>query len=173
MAIKRTTAEINALTAVDFQQLFQNVIESWPEAAAQIVSERPFVDLADLLRRFDVYLDTIDDDIKRRILCLHPDLAGRLLDEKRLTAESANEQASAGLDQLTAQQKSILINANVKYTKKFGFPFVICVRENNKIERILEGFDSRENNDQSIELNVGIGEVKKICAIRIKDIVED
>lgn len=173
MSNKLTIDEVNNLSTTEFQQFFKNVIESWPEAAAVVATSLPVTSLDDLLRKFEIYLETVDDNIKHTILCLHPDLAGRLLDEKRLTAESANEQALAGLDKLSSEQKKILVDANSEYMKKFGYPFVICVRENNKIDRILDGFNNRKGNDELTELNIGIGEVMKICAIRIRDIVQD
>lgn len=172
MPAKHSITEVNAFTADKFQEVFKNVVESWPDAAEAIVNRLPVASVDDLVQQFSNYLETVDDQIKHTILCLHPDLAGRLLQENKLTNESANEQASAGLDKLSDNQKEILLRSNSEYSTKFGFPFVICVRESNKIERILEGFEARKNNEKQRELNVAIGEVKKICAIRIKDIVE-
>lgn len=171
MSKKLTIDEVNKLSAIEFQQVFENVIESWPEAAKNVSQSLPITNLQDLLDKFVNYLTALNDDAKTAILCLHPDLAGRLSDENRLTAESANEQASAGLDKLSTLQKHQLLARNAEYLKKFGFPFVICVRENNKIEHILDGFEQRINNETNIELNAAINEVKKICTIRIQDIV--
>lgn len=172
MSRKLTIKEVNKLSAIEFQQVFQNVIESWPEAAKTVSQSLPIDNLEDLLDKFIRYLTALNDDAKTAILCLHPDLAGRLSDENRLTAESASEQASAGLNKLSTAQKNTLLARNEEYLKKFGFPFVICVRENNKIDRILEGFEQRINNEKHIELHVAINEVKKICTIRIQDIIE-
>lgn len=173
MSTKLTLSEINVLPSEEFNHLFGNVIESWPTAAKTVKATyfAPVSSTDELIQKFTDYLETIDDSTKETILCLHPDLAGRLLDENLLTAESANEQASAGLDKLSREQKEALIRLNAEYLRKFGFPFVICVRENNKIERILAGFEARINNERAIELNVANGEVKKICALRVRDIV--
>ena len=45
------------------------------------------------------------------VLNAHPDLAGKLAQAKRLTPESAREQASAGLDALTDKERELLLQA--------------------------------------------------------------
>lgn len=49
---------------------------------------------------------------KEIILLKHPELAGKLLDEGKLTGESKNEQKSAGLDNLTKEEKLSLSQLN-------------------------------------------------------------
>jgi 2-oxo-4-hydroxy-4-carboxy-5-ureidoimidazoline decarboxylase len=60
---------------------------------------------------------------------------------------------------------------NQQYKQKFGFPFVICARENKK-EAILSGLERRQNNSKETEAITGVEEVKKICRLRILDIVD-
>ena len=43
---------------------------------------------------------------------LHPDLAGRLADEGKLTSESTREQKSAGLDKLSIAEKEKMNQLN-------------------------------------------------------------
>lgn len=102
---------------------------------------------------------------------LHPDLAGKLADEGQLTHESTQEQKAAGLDKLTTDEKQEMNKLNNLYKTKFGFPFVICARE-NKAESILNGLKTRLNNEKQQELITGIEEVKKICILRVKDIIK-
>lgn len=66
------------------------------------------------------------------VLTAHPDLAGKLAQAKRLTAESTSEQASAGLDALTDAERSSFTELNQAYVDKFGFPFIIAVRDHDK-----------------------------------------
>lgn len=172
MATKLTLEDINRLSPVEFQHLFHNVVELWPAAAAAVSTKLPFGSVNELISHFHHYLDSIDNSSKILILQSHPDLAGRLLNTNSLSVESANEQAAAGLNHLTAQQRMVLSDENKQYRTKFGFPFVICVRQTNKIEKILEGLNARLPNDKQTEITLGINEVKKICSIRICDIVE-
>lgn len=164
--------DINILPTIEFQNIFSNVIENWPQAASQIAPTRPFTNANHLVEQFENYLSNLDDASKEKILQLHPDLAGKLASEEKLTMESAQEQQSAGLNSISNDQRLQLNELNEKYKIKFNFPFVICVRETNKIEAILRGVTLRLENDRNEELNTGINEVKKICRLRIGQIIE-
>lgn len=72
---------------------------------------------------------------------------------------------------MTPEERSILTKNNNEYKTKFGFPFVICARENKK-NAILEGISMRVNNSAVAELQKGIEEVKKIAYYRLDAIVE-
>jgi len=162
--------EVNAIPVENFEWLFGNVVEHCSEAASYAATKRPFVSIEDLKKAFDEYLDKLDTSEKELVLLKHPDLAGKLADEGRLTTESQNEQKSAGLDTMTEEEKQTLANNNYLYKDKFRFPFVICARK-NKVESILSGLESRLNNSRETELKIGIEEVKKICRVRIDDLV--
>lgn len=172
MCQKLKINDVNQFESNEFINLFKNVVELWPKAAESAIENRPFTSLNELIQRFHDYLENISVDDKIAILQSHPDLAGKLADENKLSSESTQEQASAGLNKLSNEQKSELIHSNTKYFEKFQFPFVICVRESNKIEKILEGFRNRIPNDRDQEIINGIDEVKKICSIRIQNIVD-
>ena len=59
-----------------------------------------------------------------------------------------------------------------RYREKFGFPFVICARQNKK-DAILKGIVERLEHSAVDELEIGIEEVKKICLLRLLSIVID
>ena len=61
-------------------------------------------------------------DEQQALIDAHPDLAGRLARAGRLTADSSQEQASAGLDQLTDRERARFIALNEAYQARFGFP---------------------------------------------------
>lgn len=164
--------DVNHLSAAEFNDLFKNVVELWPQAADAVVSQRPFEHLHNLIFAFVDYLENLTVDDKIAVLKSHPDLAGKLLAEDKLSEESAAEQAFAGLNRLTTDQQSDLIKLNTEYANKFGFPFVICVRQTNKIERILAGIRERLPNNRNDEIINGIDQVKNICQIRIESIVQ-
>ncbi len=60
---------------------------------------------------------------------------------------------------------------NCRYKSKFGFPFVICARENKKAA-ILSGLNNRLKNSNNKEVTQGVEEVKKIAFYRLLDIME-
>lgn len=100
------------------------------------------------------------------VLRAHPDLAGKLAQAKRLTSESTSEQASAGLDSLTDEERALFTDLNTRYVRKFAFPFIICVRDYDK-PRILVAFQKRLNETRETEFGTACAEVKRIAWHRL------
>jgi 2-oxo-4-hydroxy-4-carboxy-5-ureidoimidazoline decarboxylase len=109
-------------------------------------------------------------DERLAVLCAHPDLAGKLAAAKRLTADSTSEQASAGLDALTDEERLRFTSLNETYTQKFGFPFIIAVRGLNK-QQILSAFETRINNTPQQEFETACTQVEKIAKLRLETMV--
>ncbi len=172
MSTGQSIENLNRIQSIEFINIFRNVVENWPQAAIHVSSMRPFSDTNQLVERFEIYLRDLDDTSKAKILSVHPDLAGKLASDEELTKESAEEQVSAGLNSISAEQRQQLNEMNEMYKAKFGFPFVICVRETNKIEAIFRGITLRLRNERKDELVTGINEAKKICRLRIGQIID-
>jgi OHCU decarboxylase len=102
------------------------------------------------------------------VLRAHPDLAGKLAAAKKLTLESAAEQASAGLDALTDEERSTFMKLNAAYVAKFGFPFIIAVKGKSKAQ-ILAAFETRIGKSRDIEVDTACKEVEQIALLRLKD----
>ncbi len=102
------------------------------------------------------------------VLRAHPDLAGKLAAAKSLTAASAKEQSSAGLDHLTDDERSTFSDLNEAYTDKFGFPFIIAVRDNDK-SSILAAFKRRLDQDRNTEFTEACAQVVRIAELRLLD----
>ncbi|MCA0042217.1 allantoinase PuuE [Celeribacter litoreus] len=105
---------------------------------------------------------------KMGVLTAHPDLAGKLAQAKRLTAESTSEQASAGLDALTDEERATFEALNTEYTEKFGFPFIIAVKDNTK-DTILKAFHARLTNTADEEFATACRQVERIAWHRLKE----
>jgi len=103
------------------------------------------------------------------VLKAHPDLAGKLAQARRLTAASTAEQASAGLDALTDAERAEFEALNGAYTAKFGFPFIIAVRDNTKAA-ILAAFRRRLDQDAETEFAEACTQVERIALLRLKDL---
>jgi len=97
----------------------------------------------------------------------HPDLAGKAAIEGTLTPDSEREQSSAGLDRLTPDEYEALTGANAAYRERFGFPFVICVRDHDK-DSILAASRERLDNDPETELRTALGEIARIAHHRLE-----
>lgn len=104
------------------------------------------------------------------VLTAHPDLAGKLAQAKRLTEESTKEQASAGLDALTDAERARFTELNTAYVEKFGFPFIIAVRDNDKAS-ILKAFETRIANDRDQEFATACKQVERIAWYRLHDVL--
>ncbi len=107
-----------------------------------------------------------DDDQKLAVLTAHPDLAGKLAAAKRLTPESTAEQASAGLDVLSDEERKTFTELNETYTEKFGFPFIIAVRDHDKAS-ILDAFRRRLVHDRDSEFAEACHQVERIARLRL------
>lgn len=76
------------------------------------------------------------------------------------------------MDALGSGEASRIARLNEEYKQRFGFPFVICARLNDK-GTILSQLTERRQNDPALETVRGIEEVKKICRLRLQKIVSD
>ena len=112
--------------------------------------------------------ETTSKQNKLKILNSHPDLA----DKAKigfLTEDSNKEQNNAGLDRCSEEEFNEFKKLNIKYKKKFGFPFIYAVKGKSRIE-ILNNFKERVNCDISDEFNEAVNQVKKIATLRINEI---
>lgn len=105
---------------------------------------------------------------KRALVLAHPDLAGKLAAARLLTPDSTAEQASAGLDRLTPDEKARFTALNDAYRARFGFPFIIAVKGLNKAQ-ILSAFEARLNNDAAQEFETALAQIERIALLRLKD----
>ena len=112
------------------------------------------------------------EDARLGVLTAHPDLAGRLAETQRLTADSAAEQSSAGLDALTDAEHARFIELNAACTKRFGFPIIIAVRDHDKAG-ILAVFECRLTHDRDIEFRETCNQVERIARLRLDVLLPD
>jgi OHCU decarboxylase len=168
--IPLTLEQINALDPDDFVARLGLVFESSPWIAAQVWRERPFSSVEHLHRVMCKVMYGASPERKLALIRAHPDLVGRAALAGTLGAKSRGEQASAGLDRLSVEEVAEFTRLNGLYREKFGFPFVICARENKK-ESILAGFDARLRNSGEQEIATALDEIAKIALLRLLDIV--
>ena len=107
---------------------------------------------------------------KEGVLRLHPDLAGEDLRSGTLTPESREEQGAAGLDRMGAAEAARMTRLNADYKARFGFPFVVCARNNDRAS-IAEQLRERLGNTHAQERARGVEEVKEICRLRLRSLV--
>jgi chitin deacetylase len=111
-------------------------------------------------------LRTASEEERLGVARAHPDLAGRLAQARRLTAESAAEQASAGLDALTDAERARFTELNALYVARHGFPFIVAVRDHDRAG-ILAAFERRLHSDRATELAEALAQVERIARLRL------
>jgi len=165
-----TLPEVNGWEQSAFTRTLGPVFEHSPWVAERTWPKRPFASLEALHRGLCETVMASTEEEKLALIRAHPDLVGRAALAGTLTASSAKEQASAGLDKLTAQEIKLFGEFNQAYCDKFGFPFVICARLNKKAA-ILDGFRARLNHTRPEEIESALAEIAKIAYLRLEDIV--
>lgn len=155
------------MTEHDFIARFGAIYEHSPWVAERACAEIGLSD--DIERIAEVMSEVVDNASAERQLALlraHPDLAGKARLAEELTEASASEQASAGLDQCSAEELERFRRLNVAYRNKFGFPFIMAVRDANRAE-ILDAFERRLANDVAVEFETALAEVHRIARLRL------
>ena len=104
------------------------------------------------------------------VLTAHPDLAGKLAQASRLTAESTAEQSAAGLDALTDEERATFTRLNERYVETHGFPFIVAVRDHDKAG-ILAAFERRIDQPREAELAEACRQVERIAELRLRDML--
>lgn len=165
-----TIADLNAMSREQYLAAIGFLFEHSPWIVESAWDERPFASRDDLqVKLLDVVRRA---PLERRIALIqaHPDLAGRAALAGDLTEASTREQASAGLDRMSPDEYLRFHELNNAYKARFGFPFIICVRENTK-ESILRSFETRLLHECEAEVATALDEIGKIVRLRLADAV--
>lgn len=165
-----TLAEINTFDQQRFTESFGTLFEGPPWIVEQTWQARPFASRKALLQALCKVMYAASREQQIALLQAHPDLVGRAALTGTLTPASSHEQASAGLHALSQQEIATFQHLNQAYRERFGFPFIICARAHNK-ESILVAFTERLQHTREQEIEQALGEVAKICALRLDDLI--
>lgn len=166
----RSLEELNHASAEDFVSALAGVFEHAPWVAEAVVSLRPFADATSLLSTMLGAVVSAAPERQLALLRAHPDLAGKAALAGEVTAESAAEQGSAGLDRLSETEFAAFQELNRAYMERHGIPFIVCVRRHTKAS-ILRQMRRRQANDVETERHAALQEVGRIAALRLQDIV--
>ena len=165
-------SDLNQAGRAAFTAALGHLFEHSPWVAEQTWAQRPFATAEVLHAALCVTMRSAPPERQLALIRAHPDLAGRLAQQKKLTAESTREQAGAGLDQLTDAELAEFTRNNDAYRAKFGFPFIICARLNAKAA-ILTAMQARLPNSPADEHAAALAEIEKIAWLRLTDLLKD
>ncbi len=168
-----TLEQINAASAGDFVALLDGTYEHSPWIAERAVAQRPFASLVHLKLALAQVVRESGRDAQLALIRAHPELAGKAMLSKTLTAESTNEQGKAGLTDCTPEEFARIQQLNAGYNAKFGFPFILAVRGPRGLglpkAEIIATFARRLDHHPDFELAECLRNIHRIAEIRLDD----
>ena len=168
-----TLEQLNAATPQEAVTLLDGVYEHSPWIAQRALDARPFRSLAHLKHALVQALAAATVDEQLGLIRTHPELAGKAMVSKSLTAESTNEQNKAGLTNCTPEEFARIQQLNADYNARFGFPFILAVRGPrgtglSKAE-IIATFERRALHHPDFERAEALRNIHRIAEIRLND----
>ena len=168
-----TLQDLNDTPLAQAAQMLAGLYEHSDWIAEQALAQRPFQSLAQLKHAMVRVLQAAGTDAQLALIRAHPELAGKAMVSKTLTAESSNEQNKAGLTDCTPQEFAQIQQLNADYNAKFGFPFILAVRGPRGTglgkQEIIATFARRLQGHPSFELQECLRNIHRIEEIRLND----
>jgi N-carbamoyl-L-amino-acid hydrolase len=168
-----TLQELNAASPAEALALLDGVYEHSPWIAEQALAERPFRSLAHLKHALASAVRNAPAEAQLALIRAHPELAGKAMVSKALTAESTHEQSTAGLTECSPDEFARIQKLNQDYNARFGFPFIVAVRgpRGTGLSRsqIIETFARRLENHPDFERAEALRNIHRIAEIRLAD----
>lgn len=154
---------VNGWSDQQFMKEFGSLFEESAWIAERAADLRPFGSWEEMMQVMTKQV--LDSEYKEKLELLrkHPDLGARI----SMSTSSVQEQAGAGLDSLTSEQYNELKQLNERYTKQFGFPFILAVKGHTK-ESIFDSIRQRLERSEQEEFVTALNEVFKIATIRLQ-----
>jgi len=169
--MKLNLQKLNQAGEREFVKALGGVYEHSRWVAERAFAKRPFATVAALADTMAAVVVAASSEERLALVRAHPDLAGKAARAGSLTDASRAEQGTLGLDRLSDEEYARFEGLNRAYAKKFGFPFVICVRRQTR-DAILDAFERRLANDAATELATALAEIDHIARLRIAALLE-
>jgi OHCU decarboxylase len=161
-----TLDALNRCSRDEFVRLLGGVFEHSPWVAEAVVGARPFASHLALHKAMCAAVLAAGDEAQLALIRAHPDLVSRTV----LTDASAREQAAAGLQLLSTEEITRFDAYNAAYRARFGFPFVICARRNQK-DAMLRAFPERLAHTREQEIRTALDQIFQIATFRLDELL--
>ena len=158
------------MPAAEFLTAFGGVFEHSPWVAEGALAARPFASVGAFHAAMTDAVRRAGREAQVKLLRAHPELAGREAQAGTMTGDSTAEQGGAGLNALTRDEMTRISDLNRRYREKFGFPFIIAVRQHTK-DGIFREFERRLAHDRDTELATCLGQVYVITRLRLDGLI--
>jgi 2-oxo-4-hydroxy-4-carboxy-5-ureidoimidazoline decarboxylase len=167
MVMAYLISEINQMSQMAFVEVFGGVFEHTPEIAFQAWTKRPFVDVEDLHQQMVTIVNDMSTEEQLKLIGAHPELGSKV----KMEEASINEQAGVGLDKMNDAEYESFQRFNQSYKLKFGFPFIVAVKNHTKMS-ILKLFECRLQNTLDAEKQQALKEIAEISKFRLMNLVD-
>ena len=158
--------ELNRAPRAEFVARLAGIYEHSPWVAERAFMVRPFRNLEHLHQEMQVAMLAASPEEKLALVRAHPELLGKL-DAAVLTESSRSEQAGAGLDRCSREEKDRMQALNARYRDKFGFPFIVAVKGLDW-GGIIERMEARLGHGREAELATALAEIGRIARFRLE-----
>src|SRR4051812_44485685 len=165
--------DVNSMTREQFVATFGSLFQGPTWAVENAYAQRPFGDTGALRSALQEALFATTPAEQRELMNAYPSLGGDAVADGTAGEQSAVDQRTAGLTQLSEEDHEALRELTTEYRQKFGFPLIVCVRDNPSRERILAQGRARMHNSPTQEHAAAIIEIAKIAGHRFDDLVAD
>jgi N-carbamoyl-L-amino-acid hydrolase len=168
-----TLDQLNTASEEQFARLLDGTYEHSPWIVERAATKRPFRSLAHLKRVMVDVVEAAGRDAQLALIRAHPELAGKAMLSRTLTAASASEQGGVGLTECTAAELAQLQQLNADFNARFGFPFILALRGPRgtglaKAE-IIATFVRRLHHPVDHELAESLRNIHRIAELRLDD----
>ena len=158
---------INQMNRSAFTQALGAIFEDTPSIADQVWLQRPFTDVMELYQDMITIVRSMTIQQQLTLIRAHPDLGSKAT----MAVDSIREQSGVGLDRLNKAEYDRFHNLNQSYQDKFGFPFIIAVKNQTK-SSILTAFEQRMQNSVTMEIEQAIAEICQIARFRLDSTID-
>ena len=161
-----TLDELNRLDDAAFIAALGGIYEHSPWVPAGVLAGRPHADTAALHGEMAAAVARAGPDAQLALIRAHPELAGKAMVRKTLTADSTSEQSGAGLTQCSPEELARLTALNERYNARFGFPFVLAVKGHDRAS-VIDEFARRVESDRDTEFAENLRQIDRIARLRL------
>jgi 2-oxo-4-hydroxy-4-carboxy-5-ureidoimidazoline decarboxylase len=161
-----TLDQLNQMPETEFVSSLDAIFEHSPWVAASVVAARPLSSLENLHAAMVHAVKTAPLETQLALIRAHPDLGAKL----KMSDQSVSEQAGLGLDRLSQTEFERFSSLNSAYREKFGFPFIVAVRNYSRAS-VIENFVIRLENTVELEVETALEEIATIAKFRMQDLV--
>ena len=161
-----TFDQLNYLSETEFISSLGAIFEHSPWVAAAVANQRPFSSLEELHGAMVNVVQHAKLEKQLELIRAHPNLGAKL----KMSEQSVSEQAGLGLDRLNPAEFERLSSLNAAYRKKFGFPFIIAVRNHTKAS-ITDHFLTRLEHSEKLEIETALEQIGIIAKFRLQDLI--